>query len=59
MQLTQRELILLRKKLEILEKVSDKVSVLSKVSINKEAIKSINLAMKKKNSASKGSKNGK
>ena len=58
MQLTQRELILLRKKLEILEQVSDKVSVLSKVSINKQAIRAINLAQKN-NSASKGSKKGK
>lgn len=58
-QLTQRELVLLRKKLEILEKVSDKVTVLSKVSINKKTMQAINLASHKKNSASKGSKKGK
>lgn len=51
--------MLLKKKLEILERVSDKVSVMSRVHIERDNLHSLNIVEQKNNSASKESKNGK
>lgn len=52
--------MLLKKKLEILERVSDKVSVMSRVHIEREHVHGISMVEQtKNNSASKESKNGK